>query len=120
MNYRDWPDEIKGNQFTLAKLNPDESPELKVRTWSNLFGRGGQVSIDAGGTTLAAISIDRDGDVSMEREHLQDLVDEWNEDPAGNWRRLIEESRFKVLAYHERQVVESQKALERARRGDWS
>jgi hypothetical protein len=129
-----WPYTLTdGNQFTLAKLDPDTAPDIQVKTWSNVFGGGGTVSVDASvprtlknGTsytdriTLASIIIEEDGSVREERAHLQDLVDDWNEDAAGNWRSLIEASRAKVLAYTQKQAEDASAALARMAGGDWS
>lgn len=109
---RNWPTSLteKANEFTFARRDPDEIPEIKVTTWSSLFGEGGSVSVDAVSEghrdRMAAISIDKSRSVAQERAWLQRLVDEWNENAEENWRTFILKCRESVTAYHRRQVIE--------------
>lgn len=109
MSYHDWPTKLEGNQFQIAYLDPASAPEFKVTTWSNVFGKGGHVGVDAKvdgrWISLAKIEV-RDRGVTDEREHLQDLLDEWNEEAAENWRRLVLEARATLRDYFERQTRE--------------
>lgn len=101
----DWPKAIEGNQFTLAKCDPDVVPhKIAVTTWSALFSEGGSVTIEAytegnGRCELARISRKRGGHVGAERAHLQGLLDEFETDRAGNWRALVQKARASVLAH---------------------
>jgi len=110
MSYRDWPTKLEGNQFDVAYLDPATAPEFEVKTWSNVFGKGGHVSVDAQvdgrWISLAKIVISEDRGVTEEREYLQDLLDEWNEAAAENWRRLVLEARASLRDYFERQTRE--------------
>lgn len=127
MGYKDWPTEIGGNMFSLAKLNPEVPPaKLQVVTWSNVFGSGGSVAIEAYDETnrrlnsdLASIHVDG-GSVAAEREHLQVLADKFSEDLASNWRALIEEARAKVTNYYTRQAEEHASKRDAALRGEFN
>lgn len=114
MNYRDWPREIGGNMFSLAKLDPATPPvSMKVVTWSNVFSEGGNVSIEAYdaqgkrfGSGFGSITVDRYGSVAAERAHLQDLLDDFTSDLPGNWRDLIEGARVSVAVFFAKQAAE--------------
>ncbi|MCW2287004.1 hypothetical protein EDF60_1655 [Leucobacter luti] len=127
MTYKDWPTQIGGNMFSLAKLDPEVPPaKLKVVTWSNVFGSGGSVAIEAYDRTnsrfnsdLASIRVDG-GSVAAEREHLQVLADEFGEDLARNWRALIEDARAKVTNYYTRQAEEQASKRDAALKGEFN
>lgn len=114
MSYRDWPNSIGGNQFMLAKLDPATPPaEMRVVTWSNVFGDGGNVTIEGYdgnksrfSSGFGSIHVEHDGSVLTEREHLQDLLDEFLTDLAENWRALIESARATSAAYYAKQAAE--------------
>ncbi len=128
MSYRDWPKVIGGNEFTLAKLNPDEPPaEMKVVTWSNVFGKGGRVAIEGYrpdkeryNSDFGSISIERDGSVQEEREHLQDLLDDFLVDLEFNWRALIESARASVASFYAKQAAEYAEKAAAAAKGVFS
>ncbi|GAA1329001.1 hypothetical protein ACFSWE_16565 [Leucobacter albus] len=127
MSYKDWPTEICGNMFSLAKFDPEVPPaRLQVVTWSNVFGSGGRVAIEAYdeansrlSSGLGSIHVDG-GSVVDEREHLQVLVDEFIEDLEGNWRALIEEARAKVTSYYTRQAEEHASKRDAALKGEFN
>ena len=123
MSYRDWPMSVSGNEFELAKLDPELPPaSMKVVTWSNLFGEGGNVSIegyDASGARISSgfgsIRIERSRSVLDEREHLQDLLDDFMTELPENWRSLIDSARASTAAYYARQAAEyAEKAADAA------
>lgn len=129
-----WPTELGEdvNQFTFAKLDPDADPPLRVATWSNVFGEGGSVQVDAKVTatredgttyettaTLAAIRKEHNGSVAQEREHLQTLLDNWNENPADNWATVVNNSRARVYAYYTKQAKEAADKLAEMKAGAW-
>jgi len=119
---RSWPNEIGGNEFSLAPLDPEVPQTLKVNTWSNAFELGGKVSIDGldadgkrTGATFGSITIEESRTVTNERDHLQDLVDEFNGDLAENWRSMIVAARAYVAAHYAKQAVEyAQKSADAA------
>lgn len=122
-----WPNKIEGNEFGLCKLDPDKPMRLKVNTWSNVFGGGGSVSID--GYTdgdqrhyadFGRITVKGSGSVRDEREHMQALVDGFNDDLAVNWRELIENAREYVLDHWKEQRRESNRKITAAKKGVWS
>lgn len=124
MSYRDWPTKIGGNNFSLAKLDPEVPPAtMKVVTWSNVFNAGGNVTVegyDAEGKRLSvnfgSINIDSNRSVAAEREHLQDILDDFLTDLPGNWRVLIESARSHAAAHYAKQAAEyGQKAADAAR-----
>lgn len=111
MRKHQWPTKIdleSLNKFTLAKFDPAVSPsEYVVTTWSNLFGEGGSITADAvmpdgKRVTLAQISVDRGGVVRAERDHLQTLIDEWDQD----WSALVRAARSEVRHYYAAQMDE--------------
>lgn len=113
MGRRDWPAAIDPNQFTFAKLDATIAPtEVKITTWSNVFGSGGRVTADAimpdgKRIELAAISVDRNGPVTAEREHLQRLVDDWCSDDLGAaWANAIADATKKVRDYYSERAAE--------------
>jgi len=127
-----WPTSLTedANQFTFAKEDPELNPKLTVHTWSNVFGKGGTVSVDYDATfkrddgteytsrrSLTKIDIEESRSVVYERDHLQSLVDDWNENAAENWRNLVHESRSKVLAHYERLEDEAAAKLADMRKG---
>lgn len=110
MSYRDWPSEISVetvNQFTLAKRSADETPtEYRITTWSNVFGVGGSVTLEAvmpesSNLTLASISVKRSGPVREERDHLQSLLDSWDQD----WAALVRSAKSQVRDYYAEQAA---------------
>lgn len=129
-----WPTKLGEdvNKFTFAKLDPDANPPLTVTTWSNLFGQGGSVNVDAKVTakredgttydthaTLASIRKEHNGSVLAERKHLQGLLDEWNENAEANWRNLVQGSRERTKKYYERRADETTKKLSEMDAGAW-
>ncbi len=119
-----WPTKLGGNMFGLCKFDPEQPLTLKVQTWSNAFSDGGSVSVDGfdengkrNSHTFASISIASNRSVVAERAYLQDLVDEFNDDPASNWRSMVNEARASVVAYHEKQAAEHAEKLAQARAG---
>lgn len=107
----DWPTEIRGNMFTLAKLDPSVQPdEFKVTTWSNLFGSGGSVSIDARidgrRIDLATIHLKTNGSVVRQRAHLQGLLDDWLATPDA-WTDLVKRAKSDVRDYYRKQIDEA-------------
>lgn len=118
-----WPTAVGGNEFSIAKLDPETPMTLQVRTWSNLCESGGGVSINAfdeagkrSSSSFGSIEIESDGDVAHERSHLQGLVDDFNEDPTENWRALIVSARAYVSVFYAKQAAEyAQKAADAAR-----
>lgn len=123
----DWPTEIGGNMFGLAKLDPEKPMTLRLATWSNVFGGSGAVSIDGFDEngkrsyhSFARIEVEQDGPVTHERAHLQDLIDEFNEDPQENWRRMVTSARERVLAFYAKQSEEYAEKRRRALEGDFS
>ena len=103
---------IDVNQFTLERIDIEtfEYPRARVATWSSLDGPGGSVALEAGDgierIVLARIDIKRDGSVKDERAELQELADEFNEDPRASWDRLIGDALSKSAAYYARQIEE--------------
>ncbi|HEY5267555.1 MAG TPA: hypothetical protein VII94_00260 [Candidatus Saccharimonadales bacterium] len=80
------------NQFgiTRIKLSTFDYPEVVVKTWSNVFEKGGSVNVEAktpeGNTiTLNKQDIDDDRSVVDEREYARELADEWNKNCKENW-----------------------------------
>ena len=123
MSYRNWPKSVSGNEFTLAKYDPELPPaSMKVVTWSNVFGEGGNVTIegyDASGKRIgsgfASIRVERSGPVTAERGHLQDLLDDFMSDLSENWRSLIDSARASTAAYYAKQAAEyAEKAADAA------
>lgn len=113
------------NQFTAARWDIDlENPELLISVWSNVFEKGGNVALDIAGltprTTIVSIAVENNHDVSEVREALEQVVNEWNDDPVANYRNLITDSRTKVRDYTERQIAQHQADLEKYDNGDWS
>lgn len=128
MGYRDWPHEIKGNRFALAKLDPEVPPaQMRVVTWGNMFEAGGHVAIegyDAEGkrlsTDFGGIQIESNRGVEDERAHLQSLLDNFLDDLPGNWRALIEGARAYVDAFYAKQAAEYAEKAAKAARGVFS
>lgn len=110
---RGWPVALDSNIFVLAKLDARVPPtDIKVTTWSNVFGAGGSVSLDANmpdgkRVQLASISVDRDGPVKAERDHLRTLLGNWqSDDLAADWAALLKDAKAKVRDYYAEQVAE--------------
>lgn len=124
MNYRDWPTEVGGNKFSLAKLDPEMPPaEMRVVTWSNVFESGGSVALEGYredetriGVTFAKIPV-KGGSVTDEREHLQDLLNDFMTDLPGNWRTLIQNARTSCAEFYEKQAAEYMELSENAKNG---
>jgi hypothetical protein len=120
-----WPTSLTdgANEFTFVKLDPNTVPELKVTTWSNVFGEGGSVSIDASNRgrriSLASINIKRSGSVLRERKHLQDLLDEWNKNAEENWRTFILACREHVANFYRTQAAKYQDKVAQIEKGNW-
>lgn len=121
-----WPQRIEGNMFGVCKFDPEKPMTLKVNTWSNVFSSGGSVNIDgydAEGqryhTSFAKINVEG-GSVLREREHLQGIVDDFNEDLAENWRALVLDARARVLEYERRQLSEAAEKVAKYEKGEWS
>ena len=114
MSYRDWPQAVGGNKFSLAKYDPETPPaRMRVATWSNVFSGGGSVTIEGYtdkderiGNGFGSIKIERNGSVREEREHLENLLEDFQEDLASNWYALITAARASTAAYYAKQAAE--------------
>jgi hypothetical protein len=119
MYRHEWPTRLQArSEFELEKFDPEQRPtELRVSTWSNVFKEGGRVSVDVyfdgkrDNLNLGEISIAVARRVDNEAQHLQGLVDEWNEDAAGNWRALILAAHEDLRCYHQRKIAEHSERL---------
>lgn len=127
MSYRNWPKQIEGNKFSLAKLDPEVPPvEMRVVAWSNVFGDGGTVAIEGYdkhkermGMGFGSIKVERNGSVEQEREHLQDILDDFTSKLADNWRTLIENARTSVTEFYTSAAAEYTEKAEAAKNGDF-
>lgn len=110
------------NQFYAEDIDlaTFDFPELQVKTWSNLFGKGGSYAIEpVNGSTFKGriCSVSIEADDSGIRSHMQSLVINWNEDTRTNWLRILHRN-FKAIAKYraekvadfEKVVAESEKA----------
>lgn len=101
------------NQFSVTRINLDtfDYPKVKVSVWSRVFEPGGSVNIGAKtpegmALTLYSEDIDEDREVSDERDQLQEMADEWNENCRENWRSEILRC-LRYVADYERREIES-------------
>lgn len=98
------------NEFSARSVDLDtfDYPALRVVAWSNVFGPGGAYAVEPvqgstfTGSGLPRISVDSN-DASV-RQNLEDLVEEFNEDPRGYWLRLLGNALEYVANYAQRQV----------------
>lgn len=113
------------NQFTLARQSPEpeDPPEVSCRTWSNVFGKGGSVRlearVDGKSVELADVRVETNHDARAAHEDVADIIEEWNENPRACWKRAVEASREKVLDYSRRQLKEHEEKIARYEAGDW-
>lgn len=114
------------NQFTVAHKAPDpvEPPTMWIRTWSNVFGKGGSVTIEV---LLDGVSVDvgkktvkDDREVRYAIDDTSFLIEEWNENPRENWRKVVEAAREQVLEYTRRQAKKYAEDLARYEAGEWT
>lgn len=114
-----WPSAVTiRNEFAADSIDIDtfDFPKLKVTTWSHVFSKGGQYSIemDAPGRHNSNLfeGIEVTEDDPHAREHLKDLVEEFNEDPRGNWIKILLAAAESTAAYRQKQVDGFAKVVE--------
>ena len=117
----DYPTRIEfDNMFTSQSIDLDtfDFPKLRVRAWSNAFGSGGSYSIepvDGSPFTRSVLGVNVEHSDPSIRQHLTELVDEWNEEPREKWLRLLRADAVKQAEYYAKKVAEFDKVIEDAR-----
>ena len=104
--------QIDGNQFILAKLDPEKPEELRVRVWSDIFGRGGNVTLESENShALISRKFEESLEVGDLKEELQEIADHFNDSLAEFWRELIRNARNDCASYYRRQIDECTQSL---------
>ena len=111
------------NQFSVRSVDLDtfDFPKLRVRTWSDLFGKGGSYAIEpVDGSAHAGriIAVQIEADDRHLRAEMQALVDDWNDDPRTNWLRILHRAAVKVAAYEAKQVAGFDKLVAASAKAD--
>lgn len=106
------------NPFSVTSINPEtfNYPKVEIKVWSNVFGDGGSVDVEAKTETGSRIvlhseKIEENRNVADEREQAQELADDWNEDLQYNWDNEILRCYKYVLKYQQKKVDEFDKEV---------
>ena len=106
------------NQFgiTRIKLSTFDYPEVVVKTWSNVFEKGGSVNVEAKtpeGNTIILNNQDIDDNRSVvdERDYARKLADDWNKNCRENWLTEILRCYEYITDYQQKKIDEFDKEV---------